>query len=286
VFVLVLVILCAPFSVVLPRRMSRVGNTFCSFSCVLEVSEPPASSGGLFLEIPTAMYGTLYSDVPILSRPEIFDIQVNFFNVLGSDFPVGSFVFCQGTLVALEGGAISPKILVRAASLVSIPSPADPSEDGIDSDSAMAVQPAQNANLCFVAKVIATDTTNGCRFFVAQITAYRHKDNGEAVYETFHVACIMAPEVRWGRVRSPSVNSYIQAMGDLVGFAVPGGSQIICVLLLQLSFIPVTRSTLTPSSCDVSPSVVANTDTKVDPVCSLAVDDSPLRKKSSSKRVK
>jgi len=48
----------------------------------------------------------------------------------------------------------------------------------------MTAQPAQNAGLSFVAKVIATDTTDGCKFFVAQITAYS-KDNGESVYETF-----------------------------------------------------------------------------------------------------
>ncbi|KAN0078859.1 hypothetical protein V8E54_005372 [Elaphomyces granulatus] len=67
--------------------MSRVANTFCSFSCVLEISGPPASSGGLTMEIPTGMHGTLYSDEPML-----------FYNTLGADFPVGSFVFCQGTL--------------------------------------------------------------------------------------------------------------------------------------------------------------------------------------------
>jgi hypothetical protein len=52
----------------------------------------------------------------MLSRPDIVDIRVSFYNALEADFPVGSFVFCQGTLVALEGGAIPPIILVRAIS--------------------------------------------------------------------------------------------------------------------------------------------------------------------------
>ena len=37
-------------------------------SCVLEISEPPASPIGLSMETPTGMHGTLYSDVPMLSR--------------------------------------------------------------------------------------------------------------------------------------------------------------------------------------------------------------------------
>jgi hypothetical protein len=96
--------------------MSRIGNTFCSFSCVLEVSESPASAGGLTIEIPTAMHGALYDDVPMLTRPDILDIRISFHNALGAVFPIGSFVFCQGTMVAVEGGAIPPVILVRATS--------------------------------------------------------------------------------------------------------------------------------------------------------------------------
>ena len=59
-----------------------------------------------------------YLDVPMLSRPDILDIQVNFYNTLEADFPVGIFVFCQGTLVALECGTVTPKIKVRAISLL------------------------------------------------------------------------------------------------------------------------------------------------------------------------
>ena len=38
------------------------------------------------------MHGVHYSDVPMLSRPDILDIQVNFYNTLEADFPVGTFV--------------------------------------------------------------------------------------------------------------------------------------------------------------------------------------------------
>ena len=99
-------------------KMSQSGNTFCSFSCVLEISEPPSSPGGLAMEIPAAMYGTLYPDVPILSRPDIFTIKVNFFNALGAEFPLGSLVLCQGTLVVIEGGSVPPILSVRATTLV------------------------------------------------------------------------------------------------------------------------------------------------------------------------
>ena len=74
--------------------------------------------------------------------------------------------------------------------------------------------PPQNASVSFVGKVIATNTADGCRFFSVQVTAFKHRDNGESGYETFHLVCLMAPDIRWGRTRFPSVNSYVQAMGN------------------------------------------------------------------------
>jgi hypothetical protein len=49
--------------------------------------------------------------------------------------------------------------------------------------------PPQNASVSFVGRVIefATNTADGCRFFSVQVTAFKHRDNGESGYETFHV---------------------------------------------------------------------------------------------------
>jgi hypothetical protein len=106
-------------------------------------------------------------------------------------------VFCQGTLVCSGPSEDSSACYFSSRvstsfyffypfsfiHVFSIPStPTDPFEDGVDFDSAMVAQPAQNAGLSFVAK-----TTYTTGFFVAQITAYRHMDNGEAVYETFSI---------------------------------------------------------------------------------------------------
>ncbi|KAN0081965.1 hypothetical protein V8E54_003263 [Elaphomyces granulatus] len=46
------------------------------------------------------------------------------------------------------------------------------------------------------------------------MTAFK-KENAESSYETFHAVCIMAPEVRWGKLKLPSVNAAIQVMGLL-----------------------------------------------------------------------
>jgi hypothetical protein len=74
--------------------------------------------------------------------------------------------------------------------------------------------PLKLVHLSTIPKIIATNTTDACRFFSVQVTAFKHRDNGESGYETFHLECLMAPNVRWGRTRFPSVNSYVQAMGN------------------------------------------------------------------------
>jgi hypothetical protein len=73
---------------------------------------------------------------------------------------------------------------------------------------------ASNASLSFVATVIATSTADGCRSFTAKITAYKQNSNAESAYETFHAVCIMAPDVRWGNMKLPSVNACLQLIGN------------------------------------------------------------------------
>src|SRR6267378_8714313 len=93
-------------------------NIFCSFSSLLEVAGPPAASHGSFVDMPTSMYGTTYTDVPVLYRPDPFSIRVNYYNGSGVDFPTGSIVFCQSTLTSLECGSVDPLLTVRATSLI------------------------------------------------------------------------------------------------------------------------------------------------------------------------
>jgi len=132
--------------------------------------------------------------------------------------------------------------------------------------------------------------------------------------------------VRWGRVRFPSVNSYVQAMGDLVGFAAPGvlkafvfaftsfvyprgqvtcrscrfsrvifafdsavsqASSCHCFFVLFDHTIFSLHGHFALAGCEAFPCpVAAAADTSVDPVRSLDVDDSPSERKSASKRVK
>ncbi|KAN0083678.1 hypothetical protein V8E54_002766 [Elaphomyces granulatus] len=120
------------------------------------------------------------SDVPVLYRPDPFPVRVNYYNASGTDFPVESLVFCQSTLTAFES----------------------------------ILAPAGNATLSFVAAVIATSTADGRRSFTFKITAYKQNGNGESAYETFHAVCAMAPDVRWGTVKLPPVNAYLQLMGN------------------------------------------------------------------------
>ena len=44
----------------------------------------------------------------------------------------------------------------------------------------------------FIAKVIATNSNDGCRFFTTLITASKQLENNERIYKTFHVICLMA----------------------------------------------------------------------------------------------
>jgi hypothetical protein len=104
--------------------------------------------------------------VPFLYRPDPFPVRINYYNASGTDFPVGSLVFCHDTL---------------------------------------------NASLSFVTTVIAAD---GCRSFTAKITAYKQNSDAESGYETFHAVCIIAPDVRWGNMKLPSVNACLQLMGN------------------------------------------------------------------------
>ncbi|KAN0083599.1 hypothetical protein V8E54_002687 [Elaphomyces granulatus] len=294
--------------------MSNSSNTFCSFSCVLEIVQSPLYPRPYSLEVATCMDGTTYSDVPTLSKPDLFGIQVNYFNASKNDFPVGSLVFCQGTLTVQESVTSDPVLSVRATSLLSCPG------DHTAIDYYEKCSP-QNASVSFVGRVIATDTTDGCRFFSVQVTAFKHRDNGGSGYETFHLVCLMAPDIRWGRVKFPSVNLYVQAMGEIIGFTnttSSTGSKYVCILLQNLSYIPsaqalagtnspspetppsrkrryveaaslfsspnaspqspsaaVVPETPIPSPSQVSSSTVTNIDTDV--------DDSPLKKKSTSK---
>jgi hypothetical protein len=93
-------------------------NTFCSFACVLEIVQSPSSPRGNSLQIATCMDGTVYSDVPTLSKPDLFGIRVNYFNSSKNDFPVGSLVFCQGTMTVLESVSNDLVLSVRATSLL------------------------------------------------------------------------------------------------------------------------------------------------------------------------
>jgi hypothetical protein len=205
--------------------MSNSSNTFCSFSCVLEIVQSPLYPRPYSLEVATCMDGTTYSDVPTLSKPDLFGIQVNYFNASKNDFPVGSLVFCQGTLTVQESVTSDPVLSVRATSLLrycvlppfssNFPYSLNYSCPGDHTaiDYYEKCSP-QNASVSFVGRVIAMDTTDGCRFFSVQVTAFKHRDNGGSGYETFHLVCLMAPDIRWGRVKFPSVNSYVQAMGN------------------------------------------------------------------------
>ena len=99
--------------------MSHLSNTFCSFSCVLEITDPPSTSRRISFDIATCMDCTVYSeDAPILSRQDLILIYVNYFNASNSDFPVGSLVFCQGILTVLESMSNGPVLSVHATSLL------------------------------------------------------------------------------------------------------------------------------------------------------------------------
>jgi len=116
--------------------------------------------------------------------------------------------------------------------------------------------PSQNAAVSLVARVLATSSIDGFRFFTTQLTAFKQRDDDGPVYETFHVICIMAPDTRWGKVRFPAVNSYAQVMGDVIGFATSGDIKCLCLLLSQLSYIQGPRSL---AGCSGSTSVVPAT---------------------------
>ena len=69
--------------------MSQVTNTFCSFSGIVEVTEPPVPSG-VWTNVPAILYGSEYADVPILSKPDLFTVCLSFYNPLGIEFMVNS----------------------------------------------------------------------------------------------------------------------------------------------------------------------------------------------------
>ena len=96
--------------------MSQVANTFCSFSGIVEVTEPPVTSG-VWTNVQAILYGLDYTDVPILSKPDLFTVCLSFYNPLGIEFMVSSVLYCQGTLTVLESGSLSI-LSVRASSLI------------------------------------------------------------------------------------------------------------------------------------------------------------------------
>ncbi|KAN0083595.1 hypothetical protein V8E54_002683 [Elaphomyces granulatus] len=236
--------------------MSHSPNTFCSFSCVLEIVQSPSSPCGNALEIATCMDGTVYSDVPTLSNPDLIGIRVNYFNASKNDFPVGSLVFCQGTMTVLESVSYDPVLSVRATSLLSCPG----DHTAVDYYEKC---PPQNASVSFVGRVIATKTAGGRRFFSVQVTAFKPRDNGESSYETFHLPL--------AGTNSPSPTTppsrkrrYVEAASL---FSSPNAT--------QSPLAAVVPETPIPSPSQVSSSTVTNIDTDV--------DDSPLKKKSTSK---
>ncbi|KAN0087320.1 hypothetical protein V8E54_001008 [Elaphomyces granulatus] len=214
--------------------MSQVANTFCSFSGIVEA----------------ILYGSDYTEVPILSKPDLFTVCLSFYNPLGIEFMVSSVLYCQGTLTVLESGSLLPILSVRASSLITIgtcPSALFTSDD--------AAIPSQNATVSFVAKVIATSSTDGCRFFTTLMTAFKQSENNERVYETFHVICLMAPDSRWERVRFPSINNYAQVMGDVIGFTISGDIKCFYSNISEASLYPSatgSASTATTSITSIS----------------------------------
>ena len=128
------------------------------------------------------MDGTVYSDVPTLSNPDLIGTRVNYFNASKNDFPVGSLVFCQGTMTVLESVSNDPVLSVRATSLLRYYMPPYFFQFSYSSTYSCpgdhtAVDyyekcPPQNASVSFVGRVIATKTAGGCRFFSVQVTAY------------------------------------------------------------------------------------------------------------------
>jgi len=97
--------------------VSQGSNTSCSFSCILEIAEPPVSSGS-WTNVLAYLYGTEYTDMPILSRPELFTVRLSFYNPTGIEFTVSCVCFCQGTLTVLECGSLLPVLSIRATSLI------------------------------------------------------------------------------------------------------------------------------------------------------------------------
>jgi hypothetical protein len=98
--------------------MSQVANTFCSFSGIVEVTEPPVTFG-VWTNVQAILYGSDYTDVPILSKPDLFTVCLSFYNPLGIEFMVSSVLNCQGTFTVLESGSL-PILSVRASSLTHI----------------------------------------------------------------------------------------------------------------------------------------------------------------------
>jgi hypothetical protein len=64
------------------------------------------------------LYGSDYTEVPILSKPDLFTVCLSFYNPLGIEFMVSSVLYCQGTLTVLESGSLLPILSVRASSLI------------------------------------------------------------------------------------------------------------------------------------------------------------------------
>ena len=93
--------------------MSQFPTPFVSFLVFWKLQSPQC----LPVLALAYLYGTEYTDVPILSRPDLFTVRLSFYNPLWIEFTVSSVCYYQGTLTVLECGSLLPVLSVCATSL-------------------------------------------------------------------------------------------------------------------------------------------------------------------------
>lgn len=201
------------------------------------------------------MHNRPLTECDALELQDRIPLSVTYFNHLHDSFYPGAVVFCTGSLSIVEHASGDPALALRAqcmlrwvvcyqitcvtrwlTCLFPFSCPGDPSDDAYYDST----PPLANAALNFVGPVSYHHLSDsGVRLFGVDLSVYKEKVQDKIVMQDFHIACLFDPDSpRWKNYCLPHQLRHVHVSGKTVGFAHVDGCQCLCVLILDLSYLP------------------------------------------------
>ena len=102
------------------------------------------------------------------------------------------------------------------------------------------VPPLTNPRLNTFGTVVAvpeSESANGDRIFIIELSAYSHRGPEGSVFLSFHLACVLPATPRWTKTPMPHVRRPVFVFGEVVGVYDFNNTHCLAIILEQIQFL-------------------------------------------------